>query len=75
MLLCLIAVQNDFPSWVYISHFGLSAYPAGLLRMSAGTLSIYLRMFLSNGFPILRPQSIAEIRTVVGGCLIPPYSP
>ncbi|CAF4893263.1 unnamed protein product [Rotaria sp. Silwood1] len=68
-------IQNDFPSWVYISHFGLSAYPAGLLRMSAGTLSIYLRMFLSNGFPILRPQSIAEIRTVVSGCLIPPYNP
>jgi len=42
--------------------------------MSAGTLSIYLRMFLNNGSSILRPQSIAEMRKVVGGGLIPYYN-
>ncbi|CAF3789888.1 unnamed protein product [Rotaria sordida] len=52
-----------------------SAYPAGLLRMSAGTLSIYLRMFLNNGLPVLRPQSIAAMRTIVGGGVIPSYDP
>ncbi|CAF1478911.1 unnamed protein product [Rotaria sordida] len=51
------------------------AYPAGLLRMSAGTLSIYLRMFLNNGLPVLRPQSIAAMRTIVGGGVIPSYDP
>ncbi|CAF1413612.1 unnamed protein product, partial [Rotaria sordida] len=52
-----------------------SAYPAGLLRMSAGTLSIYLRMFLNNELPVLRPQSIAAMRTIVGGGVIPSYDP
>ncbi|CAF3664136.1 unnamed protein product [Rotaria sp. Silwood1] len=42
--------------------------------MSARTPSVYLRMFLNNGPSILRPRSIAEMRTVVGGGLIPPYN-
>ena len=42
--------------------------------MSAGTLSVYLRMFLNNGTPILHPRSIAEMRTVVGGGTIPFYN-
>jgi CubicO group peptidase (beta-lactamase class C family) len=42
--------------------------------MSARDLSTYLRMFLSNGSSILRPRSIANIRTAVGGGLIPYYS-
>lgn len=42
--------------------------------MSAHTLSAYLRMFLNNGSPILHPRSIAEIRTVVGCGVIPPYN-
>ncbi|CAF1139075.1 unnamed protein product [Rotaria sordida] len=31
-------------------------------------------MFLSNGSSIRRPHSIAEIRIIVGGGLIPPYN-
>jgi CubicO group peptidase (beta-lactamase class C family) len=42
--------------------------------MSARTLSVYLQMFLSNGSNILHPRSIAEMRIVVGGGLIPPYN-
>ena len=42
--------------------------------MSAGTLSIYLRMFLNNGSSILHPRSIAKMRTVVDGGLIPNYN-
>ncbi|CAF3762381.1 unnamed protein product [Rotaria sp. Silwood1] len=67
-------ISDNLPTWLYISHYGFGTYPAGLLRMSASTLSIYLRMFLSNGSSILRPQSITEMRTVVGGGLIPFYS-
>ncbi len=59
---------------MHISHFGFSPYPSGLLRMSAGTLSVYLRMFLNNGTHILQPRSIAEMRTVVGGGIIPLYN-
>ncbi|CAF1075383.1 unnamed protein product [Rotaria sordida] len=71
----IIQIPNDLPTWLYISFFGFSVHPAGLLRMSAGTLSIYLHMFLSNGSSILRPQSIAEMRKVVGNGLIPYYNP
>jgi CubicO group peptidase (beta-lactamase class C family) len=42
--------------------------------MSARSLSMYLRMFISNGSSILTPRSIAEMRTVVGGGLIPSYN-
>ncbi|CAF3310273.1 unnamed protein product [Rotaria socialis] len=68
-------MPGNLSNWLYIPHFSFSAYPAGLLRMSARTLSIYLRMFLSNGSSILRPRSIAQMRTVVGGGLIPTYNP
>jgi len=32
-------------------------------------------MFINNGSPLLSSQSIAEMKTVVGGGLIRPYSP
>jgi CubicO group peptidase (beta-lactamase class C family) len=67
------SLQGDLPTWLFIDYFGFSAYPAGLLRMSARTLSVYLRMFLNNGSDILRPRSIAEMRTVVGGGLMLHY--
>jgi len=41
--------------------------------MSARSLSVYLLMFINNGSSLLSPRSIAEIRTVVGGGLIPYY--
>ncbi|UJR06561.1 hypothetical protein I4U23_010845 [Adineta vaga] len=67
-------ISDNFPTWLHISPFSLSGYPAGLWRMSARALSVYLRMFLNNGSSILRSQSIAEIRTVVGGGVIPLYN-
>lgn len=39
--------------------------------MSAHSLSIYLRMFMNNGSPLLRPDSIAQMRTIVPGVI--PY--
>ncbi|CAF1470624.1 unnamed protein product, partial [Adineta steineri] len=66
-------ISDNLPTWLHISNYGFGAYPAGLLRMSANTLSVYLRMFLNNGSSILRPRSIAEIRTIVGGGTIPDY--
>ena len=55
--------------------FGASGYPYGFLRMTARTLSVYLRMFVNNGSTVLRPQSIAEIKTIVGGGMISIYDP
>ncbi|CAF0789515.1 unnamed protein product [Adineta ricciae] len=68
-------ISSNFPTWLHIPDFSFNFYPSGLLRMSAKTLSTYLRMFINNGSSILLPRSIAEMRTVVGGGLIPPYSP
>ncbi|CAF4890801.1 unnamed protein product, partial [Rotaria socialis] len=34
--------------WLYIPHYSISVYPAAMLRMSAHSLSIYLRLFLNN---------------------------
>ena len=39
--------------------------------MSAHSLSIYLRMFMNNGSPLLRPESIVQMRTIVPGVI--PY--
>ncbi|CAF0845860.1 unnamed protein product [Adineta steineri] len=69
----LTPISDNPPTWLHISNYGFGAYPAGLLRMSANTLSVFLRMFLNNGSSILRPRSIAEIRTIVGGGNIPDY--
>ncbi|CAF1574449.1 unnamed protein product, partial [Didymodactylos carnosus] len=51
-------------SWIHIGFFGIIPYPAGLLRMSALSLSKYLRMFINNGTYILKSTSIEQIRTV-----------
>ncbi|CAF3339260.1 unnamed protein product [Rotaria socialis] len=39
--------------WLYIPHYSISVYPAAMLRMSARSLSIYLRLFLNNFSPDL----------------------
>lgn len=39
--------------------------------MSPRILSTYLQMFLNNGSSILQPRSIAQMRSIVGGGLIP----
>ncbi len=43
--------------------------------MSARSLSVFLRMFINNGYPLLSSRSIDEMKTVVGGGLIHPYNP
>lgn len=43
----------------------MTIYPAGLLRMSARSVSIFLRMFMSDGFPLLSALAVAEMRKVV----------
>ncbi|CAF0885830.1 unnamed protein product [Adineta steineri] len=67
-------MPRNLPAWLYIPFFSFSHYPAGLLRMSARSLSVFLRMFMSNGSLILTSRSIAEIRTIVGGGHIPFYN-
>jgi hypothetical protein len=66
---------QDLSSWTYVPFFSCSGYPAGLWRMSARSLSIFLRIFINNGSSLLTSQSIAEMKTVVGGGLIPLYEP
>ncbi|CAF1369539.1 unnamed protein product, partial [Adineta ricciae] len=68
-------ISDNIPTWLHFPYFSLSTYPAGLWRMSARALSVYLRMFLNNGSSILHPRSIAEIRTVVGCGVIPMFTP
>jgi len=48
--------------WLHLSPFSIILYPAGLLRTSAYTLSLYLQSFLNN-FPQLltRSSSIEEM--------------
>ncbi|UJR34661.1 hypothetical protein I4U23_027438 [Adineta vaga] len=64
---------ESFPTWLYIPFFGFNVYPSGLFRMSARSLSVFLRMFINNGSSLLSPRSIAEMQIVVGGGLIPPF--
>ncbi|CAF3449725.1 unnamed protein product [Rotaria socialis] len=54
--------------------YDISGHPAGLLRMSAISLSMFLQMFINNGYTLLSSQSIAEMKQAVGGGLIRPYN-
>ncbi|CAF4179414.1 unnamed protein product [Rotaria magnacalcarata] len=72
--LSLVQMQGNFSKWLYFPFFGFSSYPAGLLRMSAYSLSIFLRMFINNGTPLLSAQSITEMKTVVGGGHLRPFN-
>lgn len=49
----------------------MNIYAAGLLRMSAKSLSIFLRMFMNDGFPLLTSRSIHEMRQIVDNVI--PY--
>ncbi|CAF3957607.1 unnamed protein product [Rotaria sp. Silwood2] len=68
-------LSDNFPTWLYIPFFGFSTYPAGLFRMSAGSLSKFLQMFMNNGSVLLNPRSVAEMKMIVGGGLILYYDP
>ncbi|CAF4753063.1 unnamed protein product [Rotaria sp. Silwood1] len=70
----MIQMESNLSTWLYFPFFGFSSYPAGLLRMSAYSLSIFLRMFINNGSSLLSSQSITEMKTVVGNGLIRPYN-
>ncbi|CAF2514796.1 unnamed protein product [Rotaria sp. Silwood2] len=52
---------------LYIPFYSITLYSADLLRISAHSLSLYLRMFINNGSSLLRPESIIQMRTVVSG--------
>ncbi|CAM4850175.1 unnamed protein product [Rotaria magnacalcarata] len=68
-------LSENFPTWLNIPFFGFSVYPSGLFRMSARSLSKFLQMFMNNGSNLISPKSIAEMKIVVGGGLIPYYDP
>ncbi|CAF1186762.1 unnamed protein product, partial [Rotaria sordida] len=68
-------IPGNFPTWLHIPFFSVIDYPAGLLRMSARSLSVFLRMFINNGSSLLHPRSILEMRKVVGDGNIPYYDP
>jgi CubicO group peptidase (beta-lactamase class C family) len=59
------------PNWFSIPFYSVSAYPAGLMRLSAPSLSLFLRMFMNNGSSLVRPESIVQMKTVVSGVI--PY--
>ena len=61
----------DIPNWLHIPFYSVNVYPAGLLRLSAKSLSIYLRMIMNNGSSLLRPESVIQLRTIVRGVV--PY--
>ncbi|CAF0773579.1 unnamed protein product [Adineta steineri] len=74
-LLNITQMKGNLSTWLHISLFGFSGYPAGLLRMSARSLSLFLRMFINNGYPLLSSESIIEMKTIVGNNQIYPYQP
>lgn len=45
---------GNFSDWLYFPFFGISLYPAGLLRMSAKTLSMWLQAFMNNFLTLIR---------------------
>ncbi|CAF4621138.1 unnamed protein product [Rotaria magnacalcarata] len=53
---------DNTSEWLYIPHFSVADYPAGLLRMSAHSLAIYFQSFLNN-FPsvLLNSSSVSEM--------------
>ncbi|CAF1970227.1 unnamed protein product [Rotaria magnacalcarata] len=67
-------IAECLPTWLHIPFFSIKAFPAGLLRISTGSLSLFLRMIINNGSSILTPRSVAEMRRVVGDGLIPQYT-
>ncbi|CAF3693725.1 unnamed protein product [Rotaria socialis] len=67
----LTPLSATFPTWIEFPFFSIIGYPAGLWGMSARSLSIFLRMIMSQGSTIVTRQSIAAMRTIVGGGRIP----
>ncbi|CAF3147682.1 unnamed protein product [Rotaria sp. Silwood2] len=63
--------KDDVPIWLEVPFNSISIYPSSMMRMSARSLSIFLRMFMSNGSPLLHPRFIIEMRTIVVG--VDPY--
>ena len=49
----------------------MTIFPAGLLRMSTKSLSVYLQMFMRYGSPLLSRSSVVEMRKLVTGVV--PY--
>ncbi|CAF1233995.1 unnamed protein product [Adineta ricciae] len=68
-------MPGNLSTYLRIPFLGFTGYPAGLLRMSAHSLSAFLRMFVNKGSPLLSPQSVDEIKTIVGNGQIYPFNP
>ena len=65
--------QSKLPTWLRFPDFSFGGYSAGLFCMSARSFAAYVRMFLNRGAPILQPRSIAAMKIIVGGGLLPLY--
>ncbi|UJR10029.1 hypothetical protein I4U23_014252 [Adineta vaga] len=52
-----IIQAGNFSDWLYAPFFSSSIYPAGMLRMSAHTLSIFFRSFMNNFSTLLHNSS------------------
>ncbi|CAF3587805.1 unnamed protein product [Rotaria sp. Silwood1] len=55
---------SNSTEWLYIPHYSISVYPSAMLRMSARSLSIYLRSFLNNFSPDLL-QNLSSINEIL----------
>jgi CubicO group peptidase (beta-lactamase class C family) len=54
---------DNVSDWLYVPFYGISRYPAGYLRMSANSLSLFFQSFLNN-FPRLL-QNLSSIEQII----------
>ncbi|CAF4594395.1 unnamed protein product [Rotaria sp. Silwood1] len=59
-----VVQASNSTEWLYIPHYSISVYPSAMLRMSARSLSIYLRSFLNNFSPDLL-QNLSSINEIL----------
>ena len=71
----LTKLSSTYPTFLHIPSFSFSVYPAGLLRMKIKDLSKFVQMFMNDGYPLLHPSSINQMKKVVGGGKIPSFDP
>ncbi|CAF3285408.1 unnamed protein product [Rotaria sp. Silwood2] len=55
-----VSRADNFSDWLYVPFYGVSRYPAGYLRMSAYSLSLFLQSFLNNFTTLLHNLSSIE---------------
>jgi len=57
-------LNGNYPTWIHIPLFSFPVYPAGLLRMTGSDLAKFIQMFMNDGWPLIRKQSIDEIKEI-----------